>query len=221
MVLVLPMLALASNLVLAEAQACEPDAADVRVETRIDAPRVDRTKNGDQLQAMQFDGSVTSNRRFALWTGLTVGGIAVDSEIRIANDSTGKSVCAWPSAITITLSTSPTVYIVGTNSPCQQTIGLDHEMEHVALDRQIIERYVPIFRRNITDMAAAIDANASPSERDLKTQRRRIEEKINAMIAVVADRMNSDRDGVQKSFDSVEEYTRVSNACPQTTINAP
>jgi len=217
MVLLLPAFAVASNLVLADATpaSCTPDPTDVRIEIKIADPRVDTTKTGAQLQTMHFDGAVSSNRRFTEWTGLTVGGIAVDSEIRIANDTANGKVCAWPSAVTITLSTAPTVYVVTDHGDCQKAAGLKHEMEHVAIDRQIIQRYAQIFRRRIASMADAIELDSTASDKDLKTQRRRIEEKIDAMIAVVSDNLNADRDMEQQAFDSPEEYTRMSNACHQ------
>ena len=199
MILLLPTLAVVSNLAMANAQSCAPDPTDVRIETKIDEPRLDTSKDGEQL--------------------LTVGGIAIDSEIRIANDATdGNSVCAWPSVVTVTLSTSPTVYVLTDRGECQRSVGLKHEMEHVAIDQRIIQRYVPIFRRRIAAMAEAIAADGSPPGRDLRTQRHRIEEKVNAVIAVVSDQLNADRSTEQHAFDSIEEYTRVSSTCPQVTL---
>jgi hypothetical protein len=220
MLLTVPALAIASNLMMASAKACMPDQAEVRIETRVGEPRIDKTRSAAQLQAMQADGSIVGNQRFAKSTGLTVGGITVDSEIRIANDTAEDgTVCAWPSVVTVTLATAPTVYLVANEAGCQQTVGLQHEMEHVAIDRRIVQRYAAIFRFKVSTMAYAIAADTLRG-RDLRTQRQRIEEKINAMIAIISDEMNEDRASEQRAFDSVEEYTRVNSACPDLTIHA-
>ncbi len=222
MILLLPTLAVASHLVMASAQPCAPDPTDVRIETKIDQPRIDPTKDSEQLQTMRFSSPVTSDRRFAQLTGLTVGGIAVDSEIRIASDGKeGNPVCAWPTVVTVTLTTSPTIYVLATHGQCQQAVGLKHEMGHVSIDRGIIERYAPIFRQRIAAITEAITADGSPPGRDLRTQRQRIEEKIDAMISVVSDQLNADRSTEQRLFDSPEEYARVSAACPQVTLDPP
>lgn len=211
---------LASNLIPAATDSCFRDPTEVRVYAKIDPPTTDFSKNEAQLKVMKPDGAIAGDPRFAHLAGLTVAGIEVDSEVRIANTrfSDGK-VCAWPSVVTITLSTTPKVYVTADHSKCQTDAALTHEMEHVAIDKAIIDRYAPIFRRRIAVMVEAIGTVGPAPESDLSSIRHRIEEKVNAAIVVTTDQLTADRTTEQRNLDSPTEYERLGNVCPQIDLN--
>ena len=202
------------------ADSCIRDPTEVRIYAKIDPPTTDFTKNEAQLKALKPDGAIAGDPRFTQITGLTVAGIEVDSEVRIANSRfSDGNVCAWPSVVTITLSTSPKVYVTADHSKCQTDAGLTHEMTHVAIDRAIIDRYTPIFRHRMSTMVEAIGTVGPVPESALSTIRHRIEEKINAAIAVATDQLTTDRTAEQRGLDSPTEYERLANVCPQIQLN--
>jgi hypothetical protein len=170
---------------------------------------------------MTFRDPVASNRSFARVAGLTVASIAVDSEIRIASMGApaGAPACAWPSVVTVTLSTAPTVYVGADHGTCSREVGLGHEMQHVAIDRKVIDIYGPIFRRRLDAMVDAMNSAAPEPGLDLNSLRARIEEKINAVIAVTSESLNDDRANQHRNLDSPTEYQRLSFACPQVTVD--
>jgi hypothetical protein len=213
--MLLPVLALVSPLIVAATEACAGDAAEIRVVERIASPRIDHAKTVDQLRTMALGETIAGNRRFSEIAGLTVAGIAVDTEIRIANTrlSTG-DVCVWPSVVTVTLSTAPAVYVTADHGACQLAAALDHEMRHVAVDRQIIHSYAQILRKNVDDMAQAIGTAGPLPAANLPSVRRRIEEKLNAAIAVASERLNAERASEQREIDSPQEYQRLVHQCP-------
>jgi hypothetical protein len=171
---------------------------------------------------MNLADVLTGDLKFAETTGITAATISVDSEIRTksAGPESGP-VCISPSVISIKLSTAPTIYIDTSHGSCRRNVALEHEMEHVAIDRALIDRYMPIFRSRIAAMADAIGNVKAPSYDDLPKARERIEEKINAMLSVTYDLMAAERAAVQQQHDSPEEYRRVSAACPTIEVNQP
>jgi len=199
---------------------CPSNHTDVRISRKIEEPQIDFSKDADLLETMKFRDPLASDRTFARVAGLTVAAIAVDSEIRIASTSpvAGEGTCAWPTVVTVTLSTAPTVYVGADHGACMRGVGLGHEMQHVAIDRKVIDTYGPIFRKQVGAMIDAMNSQAPPAGLDLQSIRDRIEEKINAVIAVTSDSLNTDRAAQHRTLDSPQEYRRLSAACPQVSI---
>jgi len=202
--------------------ACPGEHTEVRISKKIEEPRVDYSKRAGQLETMKFTDPVASDRSFTNVAGLTVASIAVDSEIRIASSAAtapGEATCAWPSVVSVTISTAPTVYVGADRGVCTREVGLNHEMQHVGIDRKVIDTYGPIFRQRVGAMVDAMNSAAPEAGLDVGSMRSRIEEKINAVIAVVADSLNDDRSSRHRKLDSPQEYMRLSYACPQVTVD--
>jgi hypothetical protein len=218
--LLVPALLLSANALATEMMTCPVNHTDVRISRKIEDPRIDYSKDATLLETMKFRDPLASDRMFARVAGLTVAAIAVDSEIRIASTSapSGEPTCAWPSVVTVTLSTAPTVYVGADHGTCMRGVGLGHEMEHVAIDRKVIDTYGPIFRKQVATMVDALSADAPSPGIDLQSWRERIEEKINAIISVTSDSLNTDRAAQHRTLDSPQEYRRLSAACPQVSI---
>ena len=127
----------------------------------------------------------------------------------------------WPSVISVKLSSVPTIYVDASHGPCRQKAAADHELEHVAIDHRLVDRYVPIFQRRVADMAAAIGTVAAPSEDGLPAVRQRIEDKIGAVLSVTYDAMAAERAAAHRAHDSPDEYRRVGMACGPYPVGAP
>jgi len=208
---------IASNLVIpAAADACERDPTDIRVYAKIEPPTTNFSKPSRQLQSKRSETEIAGDPRFATVAGLTVGSIGVDFEVRIADLRLASGmICAWPSVVTVTLSAAPDVYVVPDHGPCQTRVALDHEMRHVAVYSDIINRYVPIFRRRVATMVDAIGTVGPVPEERLSTLRHRIQDKIGASIDVVSDEMDANWVSAERAIDSETEYDRLSHVCPQ------
>ena len=219
-ILVVAALVLAAGSAAAKTPACSLERTEIRISKEIGEPRIDYSKRATQLETMTFRDPIASDRSFTRVAGLTVAAITVDSEIRIASTGTtaGEPPCVWPSVVTVTLSTAPTVYVGADHGQCSRDVGVGHEMEHVAIDKSVINMYGPIFRLHLVAMADAMNASPEPGL-DPAAWRARIEEKMNAVIAVVSDSLNDDRSLRHRRLDSPQEYQRLSLACPQVTLN--
>lgn len=222
MMMLVPAILVASNLVQVSATVCPPTHTEVRVSQDVKLPRIDDTKTYAQLKAMNVNDALTHDLKFAEAVGINAATISVDSEIRTKSSGPeGGPICVWPSVISIKLSTAPSIYVDASHGTCRRNVAMEHEMEHVAIDRNLIDRYVPIFRSRITAMADAIGGTSAPSYDVLPMVRERIEEKINAMLSVTYDSMATERTLAHREHDSPDEYRRVSNACPTISVDAP
>ncbi|MDB5395894.1 MAG: hypothetical protein JWM91_3400 [Rhodospirillales bacterium] len=222
MMMLVPAVLVASNLIQVSAAVCPASHTEVRVSQDIKAPRIDNTKTTEQLKAMKISDVLTADLKFAETTGLTAATIAVDSEIRTKSSGPEKGpICIWPSVISVKLSTAPSIYVDASHGTCRQNVAMEHEMEHVAIDRNLIDRYVPIFRIRVTAMADAIGSVPVASYDSSSMVRERIEEKINAMLSVTYDSMAIERASAHQEHDSPDEYRRVSAACPTVSVDAP
>ncbi len=222
MPMLLPAALVASHLIQVSATVCPPNHTDVRVYEDVRPPRIDESKTVERLKAMNLSDILPGDLKFADTTGITTATIVVDSEIRTKSSGPQSGpVCISPSVISIKLSAAPTIYIDTSHGQCRRNVALEHETEHTAIDRALIDRYVPIFRSRVAAMDDAIGNVKTPSYDDLPKVRERIEDKINAMLSVTYDLMSAERAVLQQQHDSPEEYRRVSAACPAIEINQP
>ena len=222
MMTLIPAILMASSLIQVSAPACPPNHTEIRVSQDVKPPRIDDSKTGEQLKTMNVKDALSNDPKFAETVGLTAATISVDSEIRTKSSGPEQGpICIAPSVITIKLSTAPNVYIDSSHGACRQNVAIGHEMGHVRIDRELIDRFVPIFRSRITTMVDAIGAATAPSYADSASVRERIEDKINAMLSVTYDSMAIERTLAHKEHDSPEEYRRVSMACPTVSVNPP
>jgi hypothetical protein len=221
MKMLLPTLLAALQLAQPATAACEPRQTEVRVTENIAQPKIDFSKTADQIKNLKPGDAMASDYKYAEMTGLTDAAISVDSEIRTtASGPANGPACIWPSMISVKLSTAPTIYIDASHGNCRKNVALDHEMGHVASDRQVIERYIPIVRNHVTILAEAIGSVPAPSYEGLATARERIEDKVNALLSVIDDSLIADRAAAARAHDSPEEYRRVSMACRTVTIDS-
>jgi len=222
MPMLLPAVLVASHLIQVSATVCPPSHTDVRVSEEVKPPRIDETRTNEQLKAMNISDVLPGDLKFAETTGITAASISVDSEIRTKSVGPENGpVCISPSVITIKLSVAPTIYVDASHGTCRRNVAMEHELGHVAIDRALIDRYVPIFRARVGAMADAIGNVRAPSYEDLAKARERIEDKINAMLAVTYDSMTAERAGLHQLHDSPEEYRRVSGSCATVEVNQP
>jgi hypothetical protein len=222
MMTLVPAILIASNLIHVSETVCPPSHTEVRVTQDVKPPRIDETKTNEQLKAMRITDALTNDPKFVETTGITSATISVDSEIRTKSSGPdGGPVCISPLVISVKLSTLPNVYVDASHGACRLNVAMEHEMGHVAIDRQLIDRYMAVFRSRIASMADAIGNVPAASYDTSSAIRERIEDKINAMLSVTYDTMAVERALEHQDHDSPAEYRRVSMACPAVTVNTP
>jgi hypothetical protein len=222
MKMLLPTLLMASSLTLPATAACLPNHTEIHVTENIAPPKIDFSKTAGQIKASKVGDAPMGDYKYAEMTGITDAVISIDSEIRTtASGPPNGPACIWPSLISVKLSTAPVIYVDASRGECRKSVALDHELGHVAIDRQVIDRYIPIVRNHVALLAEAIGSVAAPSYDSLSMARGRIEDKVNALLTVIDDSLIADRAAAAAAHDSPEEYLRVSMACPTISIDAP
>lgn len=124
-----------------------------------------------------------------------------------------KMVCAKPANLTVDVGFQNSTVYVARELPrrtCAHNEILEHEEQHVEIDRQLLKEYMPI-----------IQAYLETSVRELGTVRAKdtaaAEEKMQSFISKqlekVSQKMNAERARRQAAHDSQEEYQRLAMVC--------
>lgn len=150
--------------------------------------------------------------------GLSAGGIDASAGVQFETDRsffTG-ATCISIASIDVQLHVRPLIYIARELQPgtCERRALQAHEMEHVAVDRQIAEEFVPRIWAALTETSGGLqEIGRVPREfvPAVQTDMRnaigtRLDREIGAMQVV--------RDRRQQAVDSPENYRKLAEACP-------
>ncbi len=183
-------------------------------------PRIDDSKTSQQLKAMDLKNALTKDPKFVETVGLTAATISISTEIRTRSSGSEKSAsCISPQSIRIKISIAPNVYLDSDHGPCLLQAAMGHELGHVAIDRDLIDRFAPIFRARLAALADSIGSVRSPSSEASSLIRDQIEYRVNEALSSINDSMAIERALKHQEHDSPDEYRRVSMACSAILVN--
>jgi hypothetical protein len=184
--------------------------ATVQVLTSDGGVSYDHTKSAQELTAMggeSLGGSLTRGLR----------DLRLSSDIKVrtrGTQSPSGGLCLEPVEIIATISMSTTVYIDSDygEGTCQYTAVMNHEMTHVAIDRNTYNRWY----QTISDaLAAAAASRAFPHwARDDSQGRDDVIGYFNSTLVNTLDLMGRERDTKNGQIDSPESYAAVQAQCP-------
>lgn len=144
--------------------------------------------------------------------GLTEGRIGVDMELSTATETGPEGTCLRPTAVRVRVRIHSTIYIAREliNRPCHGEMVLEHEREHVAIDRRLAQDSLSSFRR----AAEAVLAPVGPlQQRDVSAATIQMRSRLFAALNAVSERLTSDRKAAQSALDTPAEYARVNGSC--------
>ncbi len=183
-------------------------------------PRIDDSKTSQQLKAMDIKNALTNDPKFVETVGLTAATISVSTEIRTRSSGAENSEgCVSPQSIRIRISTAPAVYLDSDHGQCLLQAAMGHEMGHVAIDRDLIDRFAPIFRARLAALADSIGSVPSPSAEGSQLIREQIEFRVDETLSRINDSMAVERALKHQEHDSPDEYRRVTMACSAISVN--
>lgn len=122
--------------------------------------------------------------------------------------------CLSYDKIDITIRLHPKIYIARefNTGVCRDAI-LQHERRHVAVDRQVMNKYADLIGRAVQTTVTGADTwgpfKLEEQERIKKASSLPVENAVNAQIAVMQQEMRR----LQAQVDTLEEYKRVSSYC--------
>ena len=145
--------------------------------------------------------------------GLTaaVFGYSADIDLNAVDDRRGSRTCGMP-RLRVELSMQPVTVFVASElatESCQHDVTLSHEMKHVEVFRQTLDRTARDLER---DLPEAIGGELRHAKNPGELQQRLVVSVRDYLAQFMGERQRL-LDEEQAEVDSPEEYARVSNAC--------
>jgi hypothetical protein len=157
-------------------------------------------KGGSALAAHRAKGLTTA-----------VFGYSTEIELTAVDDRRGWRACGMP-RLRVELSMQPVTVFVASElatQSCQHDVTLSHEMKHVEVFRQALDRAARDLER---DLPEAIGAELRHAKNPGELQQRLVVS-VRDYLAQYMGARQRPLDEEQAEVDSPEEYARVSNAC--------
>lgn len=197
-----------------------PAPAKINVIPRTAEVQLDTTNTLGQLQTVQTDTiNPHSFGGVSYLQGFANGRIAVKPSVKlnyIQDPKTG-GICLYYEAITIDISIDPKIFIAKEvyEDKCMGKATLDHEMKHVKVDRQIVNKYAGIMGQKVFKGLEERGFTAGPlAPVYVQQAAERMQKTVFQLLELEYKRMELDRAEAQGSVDSAQEYDRVDALCP-------
>tara|TARA_R110001592_G_scaffold27763_20_gene102852 strand:- start:11715 stop:12425 length:711 start_codon:yes stop_codon:yes gene_type:complete len=125
--------------------------------------------------------------------------------------------CVWYNEIKVTIDIDPTIVIAKEmyNDSCMRKAILGHELKHVRVDREIVNKYAKSMGEKLMKALQSRGFSAGPFELS------RMDEIMGKMQRVVSQileleykKLGIERQERQREVDSLEEYNSVDDKCP-------
>jgi hypothetical protein len=201
-----------------------PKATDIKVIPSTEKVELITSRTLAQLQTQETNTiNPYGHGSKSVTQGYAQGKISMRGEVTLDYKAIPEygAVCIWYDTITVKFSIDPTVYIAKEvyKDKCMRKAVTDHEMKHVMADRKVVNKYSQIIGQKLYESLSARGFMAGPIRPEhaqaTADQMRRTAEQI---LETEHQRMQLDRVDMQRAIDSLEEYERVSNLCPDFEI---
>lgn len=149
--------------------------------------------------------------------GLMKGGINAQQKMTfgtLTNPVTNE-VCYWHDSMDIYLHIKPTVYIANDfpQGTCMHNAILEHENQHVSIDREIVNKYAAIIGDAIRNDITAYHTFGPVPISQQATLEAQIKLRMHKLLGHYTKQMSDERRQRQQAHDNINEYERVNNLC--------
>lgn len=213
-------LSLSTGYILAGIFSCDPQAPPaVSINFQNNPPQFNN-EHSSEFMAQMKSGSLSPEHggEFPIVDGITAGSFQAEHSMDFSSliRPFMRKACVGVKAINITLAYSAIVYVDKRYPPgsCRYELTKDHEMKHVNTDVVIINEFIPYIQQMVQATAAQWQNMAPIAEDQLETAENNMSKQISGVLDSASDSMQRMRGARQPQIDSHEEYTRVSEACP-------
>jgi len=202
-----------------------PDACPAQKNARVDVRwrsepiRYDFTRSIDSLNHSDVDTKNPYGTHVSTDVGgLMSGSIKYKSGLQISSIRYPASevTCLWIDKIVIDVIIDPTIFIAAehTQGSCKHDAIKEHEHKHVAVDRDVVKKYLPEIRRAATQAVQKVGVVGPKPDSSVTTYKGKMSDYVEGQIKVVMDQMYKERKARQARVDTKEEYDRVDGLCP-------
>ncbi len=128
-----------------------------------------------------------------------------------------KAACIWYDKIRITIEINPRIIIAKEvhDDRCMGDVVAEHEMKHVKIDREIVNKYAQIMGSEVYDALKERGFIAGPIPSDsVESIAARMQKVVYQVVEHEYKKMDLEREEKQRDVDNIDEYKRVQSLCP-------
>lgn len=156
----------------------------------------------------------------------TTGGLRHDQpEMRMAvkwgyNQYPDDTFCGWYDEVEVTITLRPTIFIAKdfNKKGCREAI-LEHERQHVEVDRRVMNKYVHDIGNAIQKSVDRVGAIGPYHKSDLERIQKKMIRRVEDAVASEELMLNKAMEEQQAIVDTPEEYKRVSQICHEAGVD--
>ena len=151
--------------------------------------------------------------------GFMQGQIKMVPRVKLGQEYLGKyqAICLWYDTVDIVLEIDPMI-VIGKEvyaDRCMRQAVLDHEMKHVKVDRQIVNKYAKIMGQKVFDGLKERGFKVGPVKAESAQQiATRMQKTVFQIVDHEYQKMALERTDAQRAVDNLQEYERVDALCP-------
>lgn len=214
-------LTIPSMIILAASQGCpKHEPTKINIVPQTEKVEYDYSQTLKQIQ--QYSTDTVDPYGFhgqTITQGFMNGQIELRHKIRFGQVKNPKFniACIWYNDITVEIKIDPTIVIARElyQDRCMRNAILGHELKHVRVDREIVNKYAKSMGRKLYDALKSRGFEAGPislgriNEVSLKMQT-----VVKQILELEYKKMGIEREERQRAVDSLEEYNSVDAKCP-------
>ena len=149
--------------------------------------------------------------------GLMQGGIRMAESMRFGtftNPNTGQS-CMYYDSVSVEFHIFPTIFIASEHAPgtCLHNAIKFHEMKHINVDRDIVNRYAAGVGKSIQAEIQQQGIYGPFPTSNLPATQSQMKARMESILTAYSNGMDNERRVLQQQVDSLQEYERVNHFC--------
>ncbi len=193
-----------------------PEISIVASDTQVN---YDHTKSQSQLD--NFETHTVSPYAKNVQThvgGLMSGEVSISQNLRMMQETfpSFNAGCLFVDKISVSIHVAPTVYIAREypKQGCMYAAIMEHEKKHIAVDREIVNKYTRIVGEAIDKVLKEIGYAHGPyPAQNLPAEQQKIHSVLQILLKQYSDAMSAERQKRQQAVDTLQEYERVQALC--------
>lgn len=151
--------------------------------------------------------------------GLMQGGIKMQERMQfggLTNPNT-RETCMFYDKIDVTFHIFPTIYIASEFLPgtCMHNAIKQHEMKHISVDREIVNKYASAVGRAIQAEIKRQNIYGPVPDSNKVALQAQMKQRMESIMFKYSNAMDAERRSRQQKIDSLQEYERVNHLCPK------
>ena len=181
--------------------------------------KYDFTKNKQQLSNVDVDtiSPYGANHQTSVG-GLMSGSIQVSTDVSFMTEThqhLGRG-CVFINEINVKIDLNPTIYVASEfpKGGCMHNVILAHEYKHVDVDRLVINKYVNLIGRELSQRIDTMGSTFGPMRlKRMRETQVMVKDELHGIIIRMNDEMTEERRKRQQAIDNIEEYEAIGKRC--------